>query len=105
MVALERRDGLRLAGLRSHAAMDTSVDDLVDARYLVTEAARVLNGRELTPVEESASDAEADVAAITALYLLRPHTVVEPTAALDAWLLQTAIGDNVPASLFLSDDA
>lgn len=35
-----------------------------------------------------------------AFHLTRPHAMLEPTAALQQWLAQTDIGDDVPASLF-----
>jgi len=38
--------------------------------------------------------------AMGALYLMRPHAVLEPTAALQSWLARTDVGDDIPASFF-----
>ncbi|CAM2170793.1 conserved hypothetical protein [Paraburkholderia sacchari] len=92
----ERLDQMRLSARTDHGvaqAMQSGAD-------LFVEAARINNSAfhaRMTPEE---MQKPVMLATAAALYQVRPHTVIEVTEALQAWLAQTDIGDDVPVSLF-----
>jgi hypothetical protein len=92
----ERLDQLRLSARVDYgppAAMQAGMD-------LYVEAVRINN----PPVHATLTQEEVQrpvmLATAAALYQVRPHAVIEPTDALQTWLAQTDIGEDVPVSLF-----
>ncbi|MEJ8798380.1 hypothetical protein WKR88_18995 [Trinickia caryophylli] len=67
---------------------------------LLIEAVRVNNPAHLDRLKPWEAQKMATLSMAAGLYLARPHAVIEPTAALQDWLVRTDIGGDVPASLF-----
>jgi len=70
------------------------------AMELLVEAMRINNPQFLRTMTQDEVQRPVLLASAAALYQVRPHAVIEPTAALQTWLAQTDIGEGVPASLF-----
>lgn len=99
--ALRRRDGEVPASFTLSADRDYGPPVAGDAiTGLLVEAVRVNNPARYERLEQWEVQKMATLGMTAALYLARPHAVIEPTAALQQWLVHTDIGDDVPASLF-----
>ena len=98
---LERRDGKRRDPwhLRPDGAYGPP-DAGTAATELFVEAMRVNNPRFFRIMTQEEVQRPVLLASAAALYHVRPHAVIEVTPALQTWLAQTDIGEDVPASLF-----
>lgn len=67
---------------------------------LLVEAVRIHNPAHYERMQQWEVQKMATLGMAAALYLTRPHAVIEPTAALQQWLVRTDIGGDVPAALF-----
>jgi hypothetical protein len=101
LAVLEAWGGERLDHLRPSARDDRGVSGVLNAAVdLFVEAMRVNNPPFYATLTTGEAQRPAMMAASAALYQVRPHVVIEPTAALQTWLAQTDIGNDVPVSLF-----
>jgi hypothetical protein len=99
--ALRRRDGELPAQFTLRADGDYGPPDAAAAMTgLVVEAVRVHNPSRYERLQQWEVSRWVTLAMSAALYLSNPHAVVEPTAALQHWLVHTDIGDDVPVALF-----
>ncbi|WP_322032657.1 hypothetical protein [Paraburkholderia sp. J76] len=98
---LEAWGGERLDRLRLSARADYGPPQAGQAATdLFVEAIRVNNPAFHATLTQGEVQRPVLLASAAALYEVRPHAVIEPTDALQTWLAQTDIGDDVPVSLF-----
>ncbi|KWN10831.1 hypothetical protein [Burkholderia ubonensis] len=99
--ALRRRDGEVPAGFTLCADSDYGPPQAGEAlTQLLVEATRVHNPARHERLQQWEVQKLATLGMAAGLYLARPHAVIEPTAALQHWLVRTDIGSDIPASLF-----
>ena len=97
----ERRDGEQSDRWRLRGDADYGVPAAGQATMdLFVEAVRINNPSYHASMTPDEVQRPVLLATAAALYLARPHAVIEPTAALQTWLAQTDIGEDVPESLF-----
>jgi hypothetical protein len=98
---LEEWGGERLDPMRLSAQTDYGVSEAMQSGAdLFVEAMRVNNPAFHARMTQEEMQKPVMLATAAALYQVRPHTVIEVTEALQTWLAQTDIGDDVPVSLF-----